>query len=226
VAIKTGLEGKPWYVALGTGLALGAFLLGISYWFKFRPMNDEIAGYEARLATLQNEIQAARSAQQDLPQFRAEVRRLQLELDKLLLILPPRRNTPDLLRRLRSLAEAGNFDLKRFTPAQLSDRDFYSEWPIQVQLEGTYHNLALFFDSIARFSRIINIDDLAITAHPRQVEGGHTIAAAFKAKTFVYKEPEPETEATTGPAGAAAANRRPAAGVRPAPRGGAAPGDE
>jgi len=212
VAIKTGLEGKPWYYALGTGLALGAVLLGIIYWFKLRPMQEEIAGYEAQLATLQNEIQAARAAEQDLPQFRAEVRRLQLELDKLLRILPARRNTPDLLRRLRSLAEAGNFDLKRFTPAQLADRDFYSEWPIQVQVDGTYHNLALFFDSIGRFSRIINIEDLNISAHPRQVEGGHTIQAAFKAKTFVYQEPTPEPPG--GPAAGTAAAMRPPAGGR------------
>jgi type IV pilus assembly protein PilO len=216
--MKTGLEGKPWYYALATGLAIGAVLFGVAYWFKFRPMREEIAGYEAQLATLQNEIAEARTAQQDLEEFRAEVRRLQLELEKLLRILPARRNTPDLLRRLRSLAEAGNFDLKRFTPAQLSDRDFYSEWPIQVQVDGTYHNLALFFDSIGRFSRIINIEDLNITAHPRQVEGGHTISAAFKAKTFVYKEPEPAAAGAAGTATSPAA--RAAAGAalpRPQP---------
>lgn len=211
MALKTGLEGKPWYVALGIGLTLGAILLGVFYWFKLQDMKGEIAGYEATLGELQNKIQAARAAEQDLPQFRAEVHRLQLELDKLLRILPARRNTPELLRRIRNLTEQGNFTLKRFTPAQqLSDRDFYSEWPIQVAMDGTYHNLALLFDRVGRFSRIINIEDLTISAHPVQSEGGHTISADFKAKTFVYREPEPAPPAGTAtPTGTAAALTRP-----------------
>ncbi|HEX5760958.1 MAG TPA: type 4a pilus biogenesis protein PilO [Thermoanaerobaculia bacterium] len=219
MAIKTGIEGKPWYYALGVGLAVGVVLLGVVFFFLLRPMREQIAGQEVQLGELQNRIQEAQAAERDLPKFREEVRRLELELDKLLRILPARRNTPDLLRRIRSLAEQGNFTLKRFTPAQLADKDFYSEWPIQLAVDGTYHNLALFFDKIGRFSRIINIEDLQISSHPQQAqlaaasEGGHTIAAEFKAKTFVYKEPEP-----VPPAGPAAGS--PAAAAMATPPGG------
>ncbi|MGH9361327.1 MAG: type 4a pilus biogenesis protein PilO, partial [Thermoanaerobaculia bacterium] len=203
----------PWYYALGVGVAIGALLLGLFFWFKLKPMQEEIAGLATQLGDLQLQIQEARAAERDLPQFRAEVRRLQLELDKLLRILPARRNTPDLLRRIRSLTEQGNFTLKRFTPAQqLNDRDFYSEWPIQVAVDGTYHNLALLFDKIGRFSRIINIEDLAIAAHPVQSEDGHTIQAEFRAKTFVYKEPAPAPEQPTGAAAGTAASLTPPPG--------------
>ena len=210
MALKTGLEGKPWYYALAVGLITGGLLLGGVYFLKLSKMKDEIAAQEATLTDLQNRIQEAQAAERDLPKFREEVRRLQLELDKLLRILPTRRNTPDLLRKIRSLTEQGNFTLKRFTPAQLSDRDFYSEWPIQVGVDGTYHNLALFFDKIGRFSRIINIEDLKVSAHPSQarlsqVEGGHTITAEFQAKTFVYKEPAPVTAEAPAPGSPAAA---------------------
>src|SRR6476620_4014735 len=90
------------------------------------------------------------AAEQRLPHFREEVHRLELELDKLLRILPARLNTEDLLRRLRALAEQGDLELVRITPGNLTDQDFYSEWPIQIALNGTYHNLALFFDRIGR----------------------------------------------------------------------------
>ncbi|HEY4565590.1 MAG TPA: type 4a pilus biogenesis protein PilO, partial [Thermoanaerobaculia bacterium] len=129
-----------------------------------------------------------------------EVRQLELELDKLLRILPARRNTPDLMRRIRSLAEQGDFTLRAFTPGVLTDKEFYSEWPIKVNLDGSYHNLALFFDRISRFSRIINIENLEVKALPQgkpnpkapDAANPHTINAQFTAKTFVYKEPEPE----------------------------------
>jgi type IV pilus assembly protein PilO len=83
----------------------------------------------------------------------------------------------------------------------LTDKEFYSEWPITVDLDGTYHNLALLFDRIGRFSRIINIQDLTISATTPTKTSPHTIAASFIAKTFVYKEPDanaPGPETTTG----------------------------
>jgi type IV pilus assembly protein PilO len=191
MAFKTGLEGKPWYYGLGIGLGLGAVLFGVGYWQWIGPLRDEIQAQENHLEELQHKIQEGMIAQQQLPKFREEVHQLELELDKLLRILPARRNTPDLLRRIRALAEQGDFNLKGFKPGTLTDKEFYSEWPITVDLDGTYHNLALLFDRVGRFSRIINIQDLTITAMNPTKANPHTIAASFIAKTFVYKEPDP-----------------------------------
>jgi Tfp pilus assembly protein PilO len=107
------------------------------------------------------------------------------------------------MRRIRSLAEQGDFALKKFNPRTLSDKEFFSEWPIEVDLDGSYHNLALFFDRISRFSRIINVEDLVVIAMPATSKNTkdpgaanpHTITATFIAKTFVYKEPQPEDTA-------------------------------
>jgi len=188
--LKTGLEGKPWYYGLGIGVALGAAIYFVVNWQVLTPMKDQLTAGEQQLAELQGKIQEGRAAKQQLPRFREEVRQLEMELDKLLRILPARRNTPDLLRRIRSLTEQGDFALRRFTPGQLSDREFFSEWPIAVSVDGGYHNLALFFDRISRFSRIINIEDLTIAALPGP-HGTHTLSANFNAKTFVYKEAPP-----------------------------------
>lgn len=200
MALKTGLEGKPWYVGLGAGLGVGLLLFGACYWRLLDPMREDYDRAVTQLANLQGKIQEGRAAKQELPKFREEVRQLELELDKLLRILPARRNTPDLMRRIRSLAEQEDFTLKAFTPGVLGDKEFYSEWPIKVDLEGSYHNLALFFDRISRFSRIINVENLEIKALPPQAKNAkapaeanpHTINAKFTAKTFVYKEPVPE----------------------------------
>lgn len=191
---RTGLEDKPWWAALLLGLILAGAIYFAGNHYLLKPRQENLTRLDAKLGELQAKIQEGRAAKAQLPQFRQEVQRLELELDKLLRVLPARRNTPELLRRIRDLTEQGDFNLKRFTPGNFVDQEFFSEWPIAVSLEGTYHNLALLFDRVSRFSRIINIEGLKVSESKSRTAAGHTITASFTAKTFVYKEPEPPVE--------------------------------
>lgn len=184
--METGLEGKPWYFGVAVGVVIGILAAGVIWYQYIQPKQDAIAAEENRLQGLQRQINEGRAAQQNLPRFREEVRLLEEELGKLLRILPARRNVQEIMRRVRLLVERGDLDLKRFRPGTEQEKDFYSEWPLSISLEGDYHNLALFFDRIGRFSRIINVDNLNVDALRQQKN--HTLAASFTAKTFIYKE--------------------------------------
>lgn len=191
MAIETGLEGKPWYYSAIVGLLLAAGIVAALHWFWFKDMDSQLQAKEEQLTGLQRRINEGRAAQARLPQFREEVARLEVDLKKLLEILPPRRNTEDLLERIETLTEQGDFNLLSFKPQSLQPVDFYSEWPIRIELEGSYHNLAEFFDKIGRFSRIINVDSMNISSlSERNADGYRTIRAQFMAKTFLYNEPD------------------------------------
>ena len=60
---------------------------------------------------------------------------LEVQLEKLLKILPPRRDVQDVLRRFRALAEQEDFVLSEFRPGAEAQKDFYNEWPITVRLQ-------------------------------------------------------------------------------------------
>ena len=184
-------EGKPPYHGAIIGLILGGLMLWAGNSLYFKAQRGQLEDMEVRLIDLRGKIQQGRAAQQKRAQFAEEVERLEVELEKLLRILPARRNTPDLLRRVRYLAEQGDFNLRLFRPSPEIEQDFYSEYPIAVELDGNYHNLALFFDRISRFPRIINVDNLRVKAL-RDQTSFRTVQATFTAKTFVYKEPEEE----------------------------------
>jgi type IV pilus assembly protein PilO len=184
VAIDLKLEDKPWYQALGYGLVISAILAGAVHYAWFRGLNRQIKEKRIQLESLQQEIQKGRAAERKLAQFREEVRRLELELGKLLQVLPSKRNTEELIKRIETLTRQGDFTLKKFTPGDFVSKDFYAEWPIDIALDGTYHNLALFFDRMSRFSRIINVEDLRIGALESVPQ--KSISANFIAKTFIY----------------------------------------
>ena len=197
MALELKMEDKPWYYALGVGVIFGAIMAGIVQYAWFRNLNQEIA--------------KGRAAERKLSQFREEVKRLELELSKLLQILPSKRNTEELIKRIETLTRQGDFTLKTFKPGDFVQKDFYAEWPIQVAVEGTYHNLALFFDRMSRFSRIINVEDLKVGTLDNAP--GKSIQANFVAKTFIYTGDEVgQATANEGVPGAA-----PPAGAKPAP---------
>jgi type IV pilus assembly protein PilO len=196
VAVRTGLEEKPWWYAAAVGGLVGGLVVLGFYMLMFKGMKDEIEGLRQKDSRLQEEILKGRAAERKLPQFREEVKRLELDLAKLLQILPSKRNTEELIKKIETLTRQGDFDLKKFHPLDLIQKDFYAEWPIEIALDGTYHNLALFFDRMSRFSRIINVENLKISTLNRP---GRTISATFTAKTFIYTGEEPSGPSAKAP---------------------------
>ncbi len=184
MALDLKLEEKKWQVALGLGLFIGVLLAGGVHYAWIRKVNEDIVRKQTQLKGLQEEIAKGRAAERKLSQFREEVKRLELELSKLLQILPSSRNTEELIKRIETLTRQGDFTLKRFTPAEPVNKEFYAEYPIDISLDGTYHNLALLFDRMSRFSRIINVEDLKIAN--LETSPGKSISAQFVAKTFIY----------------------------------------
>lgn len=208
MAIDLKLEDKKWYYALAYGLIIGGVIAGAVHYAWFRPLNAEIKGKRTQLEGLQQEIQKGRAAERKLAQFREEVRRLEVELAKLLQVLPSKRNTEELIKRIETLTRQGDFTLRKFTPQDFIPKEFYAEWPIGIALDGTYHNLALFFDRMSRFSRIINVEALKISELKDVPQ--KSIAATFVAKTFIYTGDD-TTSTTPGAEG------QPAAGTPAAP---------
>jgi type IV pilus assembly protein PilO len=191
------LESKPWYWGLGIGLVIAVVLyLAVTFYVppNFNEMRDSIARKKSEIAQLDEKINQGRAAERRLPQLREEVRRIELDLQRLLQILPTRRNVEELIKKIEALTRQGDFFLKSFSPKPYVAKDFYAEWPIDIALDGTYHNLALFFDKLARFSRIINVEDLVMTGIS-DINAGRTLSASFTAKTFIYlgdQEVKPE----------------------------------
>src|SRR4030081_2522618 len=97
------LDDKPWYWGLGIGIVLAAGILYGSHSYVVQPIKDEIASAEAQIAELDKKIEQGRAAERKLPQFREEVRRLELELEKLRRILPSSRNTDEIIKKVKSI---------------------------------------------------------------------------------------------------------------------------
>lgn len=182
---KLSLNGQ-----IGASIAAAALVGGLFYYFYYSDAVQERETKTVQLETLQKEIRALEVTANKLQEFQREVQLLEAKLETLKRILPPAKETPDLMRKVQALAAQSNLLIKTFTPLAVVNKDFYQEWPINVAVQGTYHNLALFFDRIGRLSRLVNVGELKIASMPAQSVSA-TISATCVATTFVYVDNPP-----------------------------------
>ena len=81
-------------------------------------------------------------------------------------------------------------------------KDFYQEVPINIDVEGTYHNLGAFFDRISRLSRLVNMGTIKVKAQANPT-ASNTIQATAVATTYVYVDAPPPPPPGAAPAPAA-----------------------
>ena len=195
------LDDKPWWAGLLVGVAIAAAMLYAADSLAVKKIKRDIADADSQIAELEQKIQQGRAAERKLPQFREEVNRLELELEKLRRILPSRRNTEEIIKKVKSLVDQGEFALRRlsFPPLSTESAEPYVEWPISVSVDGRYHDLAILFNRLGNFSRIINVEQITITALGSQET--KTVSSDFVAKTFVYVESADEKAAAAKPGG-------------------------
>lgn len=192
----------PWYAQVGAFLALALGACGVFYYYYEMPVRADMASRESRLVALRADIAKGLTTARKLPEFRAQVTDLEGRLANLKAVLPEEKDAADLLRRMQTVATQSNLTIKSFKPNPTITKQLHAEWPIALELEGTYHNLAIFFDRVGKFTRIVNINGLDVKSRAK-AEPNATITATCVATTFVLIEkPEPKAAAKAAGRGA------------------------
>jgi len=195
---------------LGLSALVAAVILGLFWWQYWSPAQEEYKTKSVQLEQLRTEIRALEVTANKLQEFQREVALLEAKLETLKRILPPEKETPDLMRKVQSLAAQSNLVIRKFTPGTTVTKEFYQEWPINMEVDGSYHNLGFFFDRVRRLSRLVNIGTVKVTSRTEQ-SVSNTVSAACVATTFVYVE-TPVAPARPGAPGAPGAARPAGAG--------------
>jgi len=191
----------PWYAQVGAFVALAVGGCGAFYYYYEMPAHVDMAARETQLAALRDDINKGLTTAKKLPEFRGQVADLEGRLANLKQILPEEKDAADLLNRMQTVAAQSSMTIKGFKPNPTVTKQLHAEWPITLELEGTYHNLAIFFDRVGKFTRIVNISGLDVKGKDRP-EGNTTITASCVATTFVLLD-KPNAAGKAGGRGAA-----------------------
>lgn len=185
---------QQWLV---TGLLCLA-LAGIYYVQFWRSYQRTIEGHRQQVVELRGEIRRMEAIARQLPKVEDELALLERRIAILGNILPEEYETADLLRGLGTLAAQSNLSLRDLEFKDAVPFEFYAESPIELEVTGTFHDLARFFDRIGKFARIINVDQVDVTAVDDPDSPATTVRAVITAKTFIFiEEQAPAVEGGT-----------------------------
>ena len=198
MAMNLSLSKMPWYGQIGAFVALSLAAAGVFWNWYAQPAQASIDERRTQLATIRTEIQRGRAIAARLPQFRQEVAELEAQLERLRTVLPEEQDVADLLRRVQGMATQSNLTIRGFTPRVVAKKQMHMEWPIGLELEGSYHDLGDFLERISRFPRIINVGDIRVRS--REAATGPTVTAELTATTFVLIETPPAAAPGAAPA--------------------------
>lgn len=184
----------PWWGQLLVFAVISA--AGVFGYYKLYewPQREVLATRQAELSAIQARIATGLETARKLPEFRAQVGDLEARLDSLRAILPEQKDVADLLRRIQTMASQSNLTIRTFKPQAMAQKELHAEWPIGLELEGTYHNVGAFLDRVSKFPRIINVGAIAMNGQTTPTPQA-TVRVSCTATTFVLTDREPQTGA-------------------------------
>jgi type IV pilus assembly protein PilO len=145
------------YAVIGGCAALVAFGY---FMLVYRDASAHLERMRAQEFELQRRLSEVRSVAANLHEFEEEIARLELKLSKVLRQLPDKKELEVLLTDISNLGKKSGIEIKSFKRLQEVEQGFYAEVPIAIELEGQYHDVARFFDMLAKLPRIVNMGTL------------------------------------------------------------------
>jgi type IV pilus assembly protein PilO len=167
-------------------LLVGA--LGAVYYFLFWT-DFEVQGKRltSEFSRLDQDLQAYEARKRDYMRFKNEVAKLLEEQKELLRILPKKAEIPTFLDSIYNQAEPLGLEIALFARKDEKPQELYVRIPVEIELAGSFHQIARFFNKVAALPRIVNIEDVQLS-DPNATDSGVRLKAKFQAVTFRFAD--------------------------------------
>ena len=124
------------------------------------PIQERIVSLEGQRDEKQQKLTLVRSRVSSLESLTAEASELKVALERAKQELPNSSEIPKLIKEITETGRNAGLEVRKFT--QLGERDsesndYVSEVPIALGLEGSFHEIAIFFDQLSKMPRIVHV---------------------------------------------------------------------
>jgi type IV pilus assembly protein PilO len=162
----------------------GIFLIfiGTFVYFSYYPKFKEIGKLNVNLKKLEKELKTAKKNAKDLKKYQKRMKAAESRFKLVMKSLPEKEEIPSLLSNISFSGRDAGLEFVLFQPKKEIKKDFYAEIPVAIKVTGKYHNVALFFDKVARLPRVVNIQNIMMTP----AKGNEKLTTGCTAVTYKF----------------------------------------
>ncbi len=158
----------------------------VALWFVWLSSSDEeLKAEQARELQLREDFTKKLVQAVNLEALKKQREQVQQYVTQLEKQLPSKAEMDALLSDINQAGLGRSLQFELFRPGQVSVKDYYAELPISIKVTGRYHDIGAFAADIANLSRIVTLNNIAITP----VKDG-MMSMDSTAKTFRYLDPD------------------------------------
>jgi type IV pilus assembly protein PilO len=184
------------------GIAKGVVILllcgaaaGAWYYFDTQDQIKGLRAVEAEELDLRAEFEKKQEKAANLDAYRQQLEEMKESFGAMLRQLPDRTEVASLLVDVSQTGLASGLEFELFRPTGEQLKDFYAELPIEIEVNGQYHDFGRFISGLAALPRIVTIHDVDIKPLAgRAAADAGTTELGLKAtvKTYRYLDEEGE----------------------------------
>jgi len=170
-------------IAILCGVLLLIAFLDWTFWYG--PTSESLSMDRELLTQRRAELEEKRTKTDARAEAERELRELTAELRRAEARLPDEREIADLLSNIAASGRAVGLDITLFRQKPEQYSDFYAQVPVQMEMRGSFHEVAQFLDRVRQLDRIVNIGDIKLKK-PRVEDGEVVIDSGCTATTFRF----------------------------------------
>jgi type IV pilus assembly protein PilO len=162
-------------------------IIAIFVFLLFKPKLANISNLKSQLKKLEQKLVVAKKNAANLKKFQKKMQEAEVQFKTAMRALPEKEEIPSLLTSISRSGQDVGLEFLLFQPKSEVRKEFYAEIPVAMQVVGGYHDLAIFFDKVARLSRIVNIKNIEMGRAKDSVD----LNTKCTAVTYKFVEPAP-----------------------------------
>ncbi len=161
-------------------------IIVVAYWgLLYLPKGGELDALRSEKATLLEQRSQIEARVKDKALFEEQLKTLMADLQQALKELPNDREIPGLLKSISTMGKKVGLEVRKFAPLDERTKKYVAEVPVALEVEGAYHEVAMFFDRLSKMNRIVYVQDIEMN-QPQERGGKVYLTVTGKAVTFRF----------------------------------------
>lgn len=172
-------------------------IFAAGYFFDVSDILKQLDSVQKKEVSLRQEFENKAFRVANIEAYENQLEEIETSFGALLSQLPRDTEVPGLLEDITKAAKGAALDINAIKLQPEVQTEYYTELPIDIDVDGEYHDFGAFVSAVAGLGRIVTLHDFSISLPNRNASGeasSNKLNLKIVAKTYRYSDEQSSTK--------------------------------